>query len=260
MSAVVTQDTLTWLDEWSFFYFDIQAASMDEEMSRIHHHFTTAYATLDHDWSVALITPAMKALPFLDVLDATRRRVSERSAVPQTMQPAAFATLQGRSDAAKSTSEPNSNSSSDSRLPVCTCGFRHKYKDCYYLNPSARKPGFTEKPKVRQRLDEFMAKGGKAVSSINNMLSKMHLTYDQTKMNAPAAAQNENPPPPAVVDAANARGLMALASPNVTSLPNVCPPKDIDMVHPPKDDQSAWLVDSGCQIHITNDASRATNI
>ncbi|KJK88121.1 hypothetical protein H633G_08025 [Metarhizium anisopliae BRIP 53284] len=168
---------------------------------------------------------------------------SYRSTAQSSNITGAFATFQG--EAEPDASKPNSKNPGGK--PICLCGRRHFYAECYYLSDSVRPAGWSPDNKVQEEIDQKLQDPivkGKVERSIRNRKRREGQSQKQNESEvkgtafagAVAKAQPEDTQPTQELSDGQTQSTFSTAA-----------------VYPLRD---SFILDSGSDFHICNNSKR----
>ena len=148
-----------WLQRWEKIYADALRLDLpDVQRDRPLYDFLQAVKGLDSSFSSANLTHIMggKEVPTLfDLIEQFRNTMRINNASDKnTYSHSAFPTFQGTSD---STSASTTTASSTPYKPICICGEKHFYRQCYYLIESIRPKQWSPNSKTQRKIQEKLA-------------------------------------------------------------------------------------------------------
>ncbi|KFG84028.1 hypothetical protein MANI_110484 [Metarhizium anisopliae] len=169
---------------------------------------------------------------------------SYRSTAQSSNITGAFATFQGEA-AEPDASKPNSKNPGGK--PICLCGRRHFYAECYYLSDSVRPAGWSPDNKVQEEIDQKLQDPivkGKVERSIRSRKRREGQSQQQNESEvkgtafagAVAKAQPEDTQPTQELSDGQTQSTFSTAA-----------------VYPLRD---SFILDSGSDFHICNDSKR----
>ncbi|KJZ69437.1 hypothetical protein HIM_11166 [Hirsutella minnesotensis 3608] len=167
---------------------------------------------------------------------------SYRSTISNSDTKGAFSTFQGEGepDASGMSRASKINNKNQGGKPICLCGHRHFYSECYYLSDSVRPEGWSPDSKVQEEIDQKLkdpTTKGKIERSIRNRKKKgesrqNHRNSEDEKNQGEKEQQPEQSPNPQIKSAFSTA-----------------------QVYPLRD---SFIMDSGSDFHICNNSARFT--
>lgn len=147
-------------------------------------------------------------------------------------QHSAFATFQGRQEG---NGQSNSSKPRQNNQPTCLCGAQHRFRQCAYVNPTLRPPGWTPDLTIQARFDSPKPeRTQRALDFARADPNDLQRQPNQPQAPAPRPVQSAN-----VQRTAMATRCTAMAVPSSKSALRDC-----------------WIADTGSDTHICNNLAR----
>ncbi|OAT00129.1 uncharacterized protein BDCG_16484 [Blastomyces dermatitidis ER-3] len=135
-----------WLNDWSLIEDDIKEADIAGQFN-LKKDFLNANLAIDAGYAQAWAKDVRRdkdVISLIELVKDFKERYREMG-ILKGDKPMNFATLNGRPQ-----------QSSPATFRNCICGARHRYTQCYYLNPSRKPPGWKENGEKRTQIDQAL--------------------------------------------------------------------------------------------------------
>ncbi|PGH29457.1 hypothetical protein GX50_07792 [[Emmonsia] crescens] len=142
-----------WLSEWALIKDDIRDAKIAGQFA-IETDFLNANLAIDSGYAQAWamnIEGNGVTISFVKLVEHFKKRYRDMG-ILKGDNPMNFATLNGRPQQQNISSTP----SSPATFQKCICGARHRYAQCYYLNPSKKPSGWEENREKRAQINQAL--------------------------------------------------------------------------------------------------------
>ncbi|EQL38581.1 hypothetical protein BDFG_00152 [Blastomyces dermatitidis ATCC 26199] len=137
-----------WLNNWSLIEDDIKEADIAGQFN-LKKDFLNANLAIDAGYAQAWAKDVRRDKDVISLIELVKdfKEWYREMGILKGDKPMTFATLNGR---------PQQNTSSSATFRNCICGARHRYAQCYYLNPSRKPPGWEENREKRAQIDQAL--------------------------------------------------------------------------------------------------------